>query len=34
MYSSRMYTRLKLRIPEAVIFGDIAHAAYGTLVRC
>lgn len=32
LYSSRMITQLKLAVPEAVLFGDIGHAAYGTLV--
>jgi hypothetical protein len=27
-----MITQLKLAVPEAVLFGDIGHAAYGTLV--
>jgi hypothetical protein len=28
-----MITQLKLEVPDAVLFGDIGHAAYGTLVR-
>ena len=27
-----MITQLKLAVPEAVLFGDIGHAAYGTVV--
>ena len=33
MYSGSMYTQLKAAVPDSVLFGDIAYAAYGTGVN-
>jgi hypothetical protein len=29
-----MFGRLRLAVPDAVLFGDIGHAAFGRMVTC
>ena len=34
VYSGSMFGRLRLAVPDAVLFGDIGHAAFGRMVSC
>jgi hypothetical protein len=34
VYSGIMFGRLRLAVPDAVLFGDIGQAAFGRLVTC